>query len=160
MEKEFKPFLAIDPGLNFGWAYWGEDMLVPSRVGLERTKGKGDNWEERSLMAANKLHNLLIDSWLDEDTLDRVVCEWPDFVGVTSKGGVGKLHCLIGMFARTVDARGIPFQRIPVREWKGQLPKEVVNKRIEQRLGKPFCKQLKADMWDAVGIGLHYLGEF
>jgi hypothetical protein len=40
------------------------------------------------------------------------------------------------------------------REWKGQLPKAVVEERIRKRLGTKACAGFKKDIWDAVGIGL------
>ena len=49
-----------------------------------------------------------------------------------------------------------------VRTWKGQLPKKVVEKRIQKILGKEVCKTLdiQKDAWDAVGIGLWVQGKF
>lgn len=52
------------------------------------------------------------------------------------------------------------------REWKGQTPKDVMCRRIESKLGPlelervklPKAKSLHHNVWDAVGIGLKYLG--
>jgi hypothetical protein len=52
------------------------------------------------------------------------------------------------------------------REWKGQVPKDVMVSRIQERLSKderarvelPRAKSLSHNVWDAIGIGLKALG--
>jgi hypothetical protein len=52
------------------------------------------------------------------------------------------------------------------REWKGQVPKDIMIKRIQERLAPdertrvehPRAKSLSHNVWDAVGIGLRTLG--
>jgi hypothetical protein len=52
------------------------------------------------------------------------------------------------------------------REWKGQVPKDVMINRIKERLSSeerdrvelPNEKKAQADVWDAIGIGLYRIG--
>jgi len=51
------------------------------------------------------------------------------------------------------------------RQWKGQVPKKVMTKRIEEKLSPdelarvqlPKDKKKQLDVWDAIGIGLYHL---
>lgn len=49
---------------------------------------------------------------------------------------------------------------VPIHEWKGQLPKDVVTRRIIQRLGDAATADVNDHAWDAVGMGLHLKGYF
>lgn len=53
-------------------------------------------------------------------------------------------------------------------DWKGQVPKDVMVRRIKRSLAKtelervelPKAKSLAHNVWDAVGIGLHHLRKY
>jgi hypothetical protein len=47
-------------------------------------------------------------------------------------------------------------------EWKGQLPKSVVERRLRVTLGNSVCRDLgiESHAWDAIGIGLWARGRF
>jgi hypothetical protein len=75
-------------------------------------------------------------------------------------GDLQKLTYLIGVLTA-----GIPWTRVThvlPRDWKGQLPKDVVERRLRRDLGEDVCQKLavKTHGWDALGIGLHVLGRF
>lgn len=55
---------------------------------------------------------------------------------------------------------GVEFTPILVRDWKGQLSKEIVRNRITAVLGKKRTVGFEADIWDAVGIGLWWKQNF
>ena len=57
------------------------------------------------------------------------------------------------------------------RQWKGQMPKDVCQRRIEkvlqpielsacERTMRRYRKGMHHNLWDAIGIGLHALGRF
>lgn len=94
-----------------------------------------------------------------------VYCEMPIlFEGefghaVVAKGDLQKLTALVGAFLGVCSIHGIRFKPILVNEWKGQMPKPVVNRRIRAILGVD-TKAYKRDEWDAVGVGLFAKGFF
>lgn len=103
-----------------------------------------------------------------------VTCEFPEFQTSAARsmgwmrGDLQKLTFLTGVLARAVtrhtnhDIQQATFEPVPVSQWKGQLPKDVVQRRIEKELGLPNTRNLdiKTHAWDAVGIGLWRLGVF
>lgn len=67
---------------------------------------------------------------------------------------VGFMH---GYFLNIFPKSSVKF--IPIINWKGQAPKEVIQKRIIKLLGEEHCKQYKnSHVFDAVGIGLYLQG--
>lgn len=98
---------------------------------------------------------------------DTVLCEWPSFFDTAGghltarSGALGKLFFLVGTLHGRCATMGVTFRLVPVALWKGQLPKPVVIRRIRRVLGAERCKELHIhhDAWDAVGIGLHFLGD-
>lgn len=68
-----------------------------------------------------------------------------------------------GLFASTVRCYH-NYEYLP-KEWKGQVPKEIHHRRIEEKLTDqevrriqfPKNKRGKLDVWDAIGIGLYHL---
>lgn len=151
-----KSFMSIDPGLNgTGWAIFNGKKLEDQGVLTFR-----DNlpWEERAQMYGASIRSLHISYGVNQ-----IFCEYPAFFDsaggtmVAKKGDLLKLTYVVGLFGGMVCPT--PFHLIPVHVWKGQLPKEVVNKRIKAILGEKKCVNIKTHAWDAVGIGLHILGE-
>lgn len=158
--------VTIDPSVrSVGVAVWSYEPSTwrrperPKATYLWRPKSTiGDTFVERSFAMASLLEDLL-------DQLEDVVyvaSEMPEFF--TSSGGFAtaasgslmKLDFVVGVFGGVCHARGIEFKAIPVRDWKGQLPKTGIMYRIKKLLGNdvPYQK----DEWDAVGIGLHLKG--
>jgi len=96
---------------------------------------------------------------------DLVVCEFPQYQESAGRsmgwrtGDLQRLTFLTGVFA----ARLHPAEFYPVvpSQWKGQLPKSIVEDRIRTRLGAAVCRRLKirTHAWDAVGIGLWALDQ-
>jgi hypothetical protein len=77
-----------------------------------------------------------------------------------ARGDLQKLTFSVGVLAECCFNRNIDFVPILVSEWKGQLPKKIVNERILQILGPVACREFDTHIWDAVGIGLFAKGHF
>lgn len=149
---------SIDPGLSgTGWAEW-KSKRRPSRVGvIGRT-----HTPESGLLADQchevtwELHHL---TWGHRTQATHVFLEMPQMMtnvkGIAAQAGaVYKLAFLVGYIAR--EFQDCTVHTVTVGEWKGQLPKDVVQRRIERTLGAGVCQELgiKTHAWDAVGIGL------
>jgi len=160
----FQSVLAIDPGINgTGYALWekqpkGKTLRpVPSEVGVLRKRF--DSYVTTANWIADQLEGYGTANLI-------VTCEFPEFQTSASRsmgwmrGDLQKLTYLVGVLGRTF--RGGSFEPVPVSQWKGQLPKDVVTRRIVQELGTADCERLgiKTHAWDAVGIGLWRLGVF
>lgn len=154
-----KAFLAIDPGLSgTGWAYFNTEEDKPKAIGVIPSRDRGDSWWDRANQMAEYVY---------EETRQfaprMVVCEMPQQMtsaaGLAAQGdaNIYKLAFLVGTLAHA--SRGWWHCRfIPVFPpmWKGQLPKSVVEKRIQRAVGPKRCARLgiRTHAWDAVGIGL------
>lgn len=152
-------FVAVDPGLRgTGWAAFRGGKLVAAGVLFCNSPAP---FQERAFVLARAVR--------DRSALyysSRVVCEYPKFFGsagghmVAASGDLLKLTFLVGAIGGACIP--LPFIPIGVNDWKGQLPKEVVEERINRRYGIPKMRDLgvKSHAYDAVGIGLYYLREF
>lgn len=90
--------------------------------------------------------------------------EWPQIrsgaVGHAAavRGDVSALAYCCGAMCEMMRALGPRTEcaLLPVSEWKGQLPKAVVNKRIARAIGtEDKCgESFDSHAWDAVGVGL------
>lgn len=168
--------LAIDPGLNsMGWAFWRaprphnmltkDDDRPPHFTGLIKAPRKLD-LPKRALWIAKEIERESM-SW---GTLGggigvrniSIVSEFPEWMGIQlgwAAGDLQKLVFLVGMLAGYLhEAR--TFELVKPGEWKGQLPKSVVNRRLRRRFGAGAVQDWDKDMWDAVGIGMWSMGRF
>ena len=76
------------------------------------------------------------------------------------KGDVVHMAHFCGMLHHWSLSRHSNFFPIKVTDWKGQLPKEIVEKRLKRAIGtKDRCnKEITDHAWDAVGVGLVFAG--
>jgi len=147
-----------------GWAYWDQqqviltdDMCFPNRVGLLRAPRKLD-LTERARWLANELTDRIGNDIL---FIPDIVCEYPSWHGGPlgwQTGDLQKLVFLVGVMAGFFSDNH--FTPVTPKEWKGQLPKSVVVRRLIKRFGTGVTATWERDMWDAVGIGLWKLGQF
>lgn len=155
--------LAIDPGLQgTGVARWVEGYLDRTDVLDCPSFLRGADWATR----ADYLAKAVCEFFHPFDADDVAVCEMMEFQGSGARG----LGWRSGDMQKTTYFTGLlsgrlhpsRFYLVPVGRWKGQLPKRVVQERIEQRLGKTLCSALaiESHAWDAVGIGLWAVGRF
>jgi len=156
----------LDPGTKHtGGAVWEpETWKAPGPRPPDKTflwTQRKHDWQERAEEQAHNLNELL------EQVRCRatVHCELPAFFGtgggevVASSGALVKLSMLAGAFLATAALNDAKFEPIPVRDWKGQLPKNIVEQRIKEFLGETACRSYVKDVWDAVGIGLFVRGD-
>jgi len=137
--------LSIDPGTKeMGWALWEDNEL--SMCGLAR----GKNWLE-TVQALPKF------------TLQKLTIEDQQIY----RRSPINAHSLLAV-ARVVGAviayyDFVPSVIVAPAKWKGQLPKDVCNRRTLAKLTQnelnqieaaPCPKSLKHNLLDAVGIGL------
>lgn len=161
--------LAVDPGVNCGWAFWPEEKKYPVQCGV--IKPHTNFQKMKNLLASDgeidffkKMHSTIhqLSKIVLELKPKYVVCEWPQSftsVGGRAASGAGsiiKLAFGIGQVALLADACGAKFIPVPVAQWKGQLSKRIVIKRIKKTLTLARLDYLEPDShaWDALGIGL------
>ena len=155
--------IAIDPGVELGWAFWPEGKLHPSACGLVKPKRKQKDFFSSMQSTVDQLDDLL-----DGYEPAVLAIEWPayfDSVGGRAAAGSGsivKLAFGIGQIAQLAAAREIILDAVEVMKWKGQLPKEVVIKRINKIIPAYQMDFLTptSHAYDAIGIGLYCRGLF
>ena len=146
--------LAIDPGTrDLGWARFDKDRHLWS-CGLLRANGV----EQMIDQTQRTFGRLLSPEWL--------IIEVPQAYGVGAKVDPNKLALLTllaGVLIGTMpDAK---WKTPKPREWKGQVPKEVMNTRTLNALTpaehtrmihhlQDVPKSVRHNVWDAIGIGL------
>ena len=137
--------LTIDPGTKeMGWALWEDNEL--SMCGLAR----GKNWLE-TVQALPKF------------TVERLTIE-DQQIYRRSPINAHSLLAVARVVGATVAYYQFPkFVLVPPATWKGQLPKDVCNRRTLSKLTEselhqvevaPCPVSLKHNLLDAVGIGL------
>ena len=160
--KKKKRLLAVDPGLKLGWAFFPENRYYPTKVGLIKPQlnSKADFFMR--LHSTTSQFSAVVKKLAPQE----VAIEWPGYFdslvgGAAAKqGSLVKLAFGVGQLALIAHAFGAEFVPVRVTEWKGQIPKKVVNKIITKKLSAPRLRALKPedDSWDAVGIGLYLRG--
>lgn len=154
--------LSIDPGLNgTGYAYW--EGKIPVAAGVVRPL-TDDSLLYRANDLYGKLRYMRPEAWAISD-LNDVVIEFPEyhesFKGRTARatGSMDKLCFAIGVLAKSFSTPFTDVHLPHVREWKGQLPKDVVMSRMLKHYGKKTCDRLgiRTHAWDALGIGHWFL---
>jgi len=149
--------LAIDPGLSgTGWVVMIRNRAGKITVlGCEVINPKGKTIEEKTKHIVGELA-----AQVEKYLVDEIYVEFPAFFGsfggqTTAKSGaLVKLSGLVGAIMFALEAKPVK-----VNDWKGQLPKDIVIKRIKRVLPNVETKfKVKSHGWDAIGIGLHTLG--
>ena len=155
--------LTIDPGIrHLGWAYWKE-LRRPAKKAVAPTES-GVQRNEKGIPQEACVANLT--AWLASfahiNEVKHVVLEYPQLysasaksLGSSERGDLFILTYLIGGLAEQVRLKCVngPILVYP-REWKGQMGKDVVDRRIKRALKKEYRDHES----DAVGIGLAIQG--
>lgn len=99
-------------------------------------------------------------------TTEQVVIEMPEFQSGAGRqmgwktGDLQKLTLLVGILAATAARALANVQLVTPSQWKGQLPKDVVQRRLETHYGSKLNKlNIQTHAWDALGIGAWALGQ-
>ena len=155
--------VSIDPGVQeTGVAIWYREGGLASAY-LTRLRGSyAVPWAGMAYEVAKVLQGVEVDA---------VAIERPQvYVHSRAKGDPNDLITLAMMAGGIVGAMRATRAALLVveykpAEWKGQVPKDVMTKRIKRSLTEeeqprvllPKAGSLAHNVWDAVGIGLHHL---
>jgi hypothetical protein len=164
-KKDKRTVASIDPGISgTGYAIWQESdwkRCVPP-VFCGNMYGRGLDWEERAYSLTMQVEELVKDH-----KVHTVYCEYPQhFESLTGRtaeagGDIIKLAVLVGMFKGMCQfGNWLDFRLITPNDWKGQLPKPIVEARVCLRLPTLDKSKIKSHTWDAIGIGLYAKGYF
>ena len=142
--------LAIDPGtVDTGIAFFERSKLKAAWL---YSADPRLSWTKRCPYLAQEIGTLKLTYHYRH-----AICEMPanflDRQDVISSGATLKLAYLVGCIAQVIFHQDISFTLIPVRTWKGQLPKQVVMSRIVRAFAPPVGKYRDHEA-DAVGMGL------
>jgi len=167
--------VSIDPGVHMGWAFWPEGKKYPTQCGViephtNLQKMKKLLTSDKEIDFFDKMHSTIhqLGGIVLRLKPKCVVCEWPQsFTSVggraaTGAGSIIKLAFGIGQVALMADACKAKFIPVPVAQWKGNLSKHIVIKRIKKRLTPARLEYLQPEShaWDSIGIGLYCKGLF
>lgn len=170
--------LSVDVGMNaLGWARWVTDLKcpdlsqpdtcgvikVPSR--LIRDTRDGTSWSERFRWLMREFELV---AWNGHQP-DAMALEWPEFRPGSAMGHAAAVRDNLTQLAFAAGAHAcmgflgnhdIKVELVPVSEWKGSLPKQVVENRIRRAIGSRAVDgtRFESHAWDAIGIGLHAMG--
>lgn len=170
--------VGVDPGLN------GTGVAVVERydTGLSimgaavlyvPNKQRQDSWTWRAEYLAVELertiHELIPNAHLLATNVG-IVCEFPQMFGSAgsrmgfSTGDLVKLAHLVGVFHGTVlhQMNERLFHPVEVNTWKGQMPKDVVMRRLQKfyREDPESLEGIETHAWDALGIATWAHGAF
>ena len=154
--------VAVDPGLNrSGVAVFSGGRLVEVTT-VSRTSGPSLPLPERVRVMADAITEFVypIGSRVS------LAIEFPQIYqrgAGKSKGNPNSLTPLAALAGLLMASFASTAFYLP-SEWKGQLTKQASHARIKERLTASETgrvpPRLAHDGWDAIGIGLHYLGRF
>ena len=155
-------YLTIDPGISgTGYALWSSPHWELMKTGIYSVSSDKVTWEHKGHIIAQNIAILCRNY-----SVRKICIEFPAYFDsssgnmVAKRGDSVKLTWMVGMICGIV----YPLKPVlvPVNNWKGQMPKDVVIRRIQKRLGVERCEELgiKSHMWDSVGVGLFASGKF
>jgi len=146
--------ITIDPGVNgTGYAIWDKRWKLIS-YGIIR--GKSKNWEKRMVEISKRLKTLVGKCRVTTGYIEKPKKFQGVFGGmVADRGDLVKLSMFVGFCSGFLM---IPMETVEVIKWKGQLPKDIVEKRVKKLL--PEAEDAKSHAIDAIGIGLYLSGRF
>jgi len=150
--------VAIDPGISgTGIAFFqGRELIEAYNM-----YSKAVTWEERALDITDQIDNAI------DDSCHPILIEFPEpmkgsakTIASRDKGDTLKLACFVGM---VMGRLGMDIDLVKPSRWKGQLSKQVVQQRVGEWLeGTNYIgiDEIVSHSWDAIGIGLWYMGKF
>jgi len=144
--------LAIDPGFrSLGWACSDSGIIIAK--GVIRHRGAETNWMTRWADLVLRVESLVIRLVVKE-----IVIEEPQLFISSSKGSAAansgaimKLTALVYGIAGRMMGR-VEVIIVPVRTWKGNLPKDITRLRVFHHWPQLKGEELALDTWDALGL--------
>jgi hypothetical protein len=156
--------LAIDPSIRaLGWSVFEVDESAGAarllRSGVQRTRGGREevDWVERLDMMVDFVIGLCLERGKECSV---VVIELPSvYAGgrgdaASASGSIMKLSSLVFALRQALLGEGIEVQLVPVRKWKGTLPKHITERRVRIYW---HWKGSDHNESDAVGIGDYWI---
>lgn len=146
-------WVAVDPGISgTGVAVFRRGTLLDAwNIYPRKEHGYNGSWPERCSQIVTAIHTQNI-----ARRFRKVYIEWPSqFTGLkglaaANSNDILKLACLIGRLAEYfIREHRAQVVLVPVQTWKGNLPKDVMKRRVE----KFFGKNITSHAADAAGIG-------
>ncbi len=154
-------WISVDPGLETGLAFWKGDQLI--RFESLRSRPHFD-WNVR----CNSTIGQIVVAVARRYPYTEFYIEEPAYMpgaahgAVAAGGALVKLSILSGRIFESLQCARTPLAEgtwVPVRKWKGTLPKSICVDRIRRKMPMHF-EPTTSHAWDAIGIGLYVLGEF
>lgn len=155
--------VTLDPGKNGCGLAWGHNFKVVGAKYVPNPDKSADPYQNALNLARALAKETL--SELGFSAISRIVIEHPRIYFGSKKGNdKNDLFALVAVGAAFATLVAYPDGSAPVvsvypADWKGQVPKEVMTKRIISKLGKdelekvqPYSKTFDHNTWDAVGI--------
>lgn len=175
MSEYLEAMLSVDPGVNaLGLALWRwggkrrKKLEPPVRAWVDKLpssvlKNETDWHVKMTRMLEIVRESICKYTLNDRLRITALFIEWPEIrsgsVGHAAavRGDVSALaYCCGAMCEMMTEPFKVRSKLLAVSEWKGQLPKEVVNKRITRAIGSKdrSGNAFETHAWDAVGVGL------
>lgn len=170
--------LTVDPGVyTMGACLWDLDEFYSDRLALPELAVNVDlKDKERKKVEAKQSMNAMVQSlkpWFEEEPITQCFCEkpqiWTSARGMAGaiKGNVLDLEMFRGILFSLCQEFSTEFRDVKILDWKGQLSKLQVNKRLRDILIREYRRNWDADIlsngehdWDALGIGFYLQGKF
>ncbi len=170
--------MGIDVGINaIGWCVIEVDLtkkMVKIRKPLDadyinvphkmiKETADDEDWAKRVEYLVDEL-----DPIFERYSPSRVYIEYPEFQSSSGKGIAAAVRGNLTQLAMSAGAHYLqatlflarPFL-VPVSVWKGQLSKEIVEKRLSRLFSSRYSKtgaEIKSHAWDAAGLAVYGTG--
>ena len=149
--------LGIDPGDNTGWAFFknGSDSVITGTIRIP-AKMKKLVHADQIWFLSSRLNQILRTHKPLVCYIEGVTIWTGSLKSITSasRGNLIKLAYLVGSYMNMCNLNGVGVRIVTPQEWKGQMSKDVVARRVYRVMQKTFDN---SHITDAVGIGLHAL---
>jgi hypothetical protein len=160
-----RKILTIDPGSReAGCCFWLSEDWHASRVAgpIKSTVAKT---KKHSLV--DRCHDLVDQLEIDWLVLESIYVEKPKVFGTSlgfaAKDSAMELMFFVGWLSGLADEYHHDVHLVEIHEWKGTLPKTLINKRIsdvacKNKIDLSMLSKNNSHDWDACGIGFHSQG--
>lgn len=158
--KKKERLISIDPSINnLGIAVWDiqTKKLLMHKLVHPLKDARGNEFDKSYSMLCQ------VKQWKETYGVNRIIIEIPEHWAVggfqaRETGSIAKLMFVCGMLASLVDQVD-ELRLVTPREWKGQLPKDVVANRLKE-FYVPFgvsLDKIDSNVADAIEIGHFYI---